>query len=288
MKKILLTGGSGQLALSFLTIQQAFPEFEIISFSRNKLDITSSDKLKNTIDLIQPDFVINCAAYTAVDLAETEIEQAFAINRNGTEVIGKTCAQYNIPVIHFSSDYVYHNSHNRPLKETDPTLPKGIYAQSKLEGEQKLLEYQPKSIIIRTSWVYSNHGKNFFHTILKLSTQKKELRIVADQIGSPTYAPELAKQVLQILNGKIAFGVFNYSPEGVCSWYDFALEILTLSNLKANVIPISTEEFNAPAKRPYYSVLDKTKIKTTFDLTIPHWKTGLIESIKNHLSLDSF
>jgi len=288
MKKILISGGSGQLAQSFSSIKTSYPEFEILLLDKFQLDITSVESLEKNIDLFQPDFFINCAAYTAVDLAETHSETAYKINVKAIENIGKICAIKKIPVIHFSSDYVYHNNQNFPLKEKDPTHPKGIYAKTKLEGELKLLESQPNSLVIRTSWVYSNFGKNFFHTILRLGKEKKELRIVADQIGTPTFAPELAEKTMEILTKNLGFGVYNYSPEGVCSWYDFAMEILEMGKISIPVFPISTLEFSAPAPRPHFSVMDKTKIKTTFGIEIPHWKNGLKQCFKNHLSHDSF
>lgn len=288
MKKILVSGGSGQLAQSFSSIKTSHPEFEILLLDKFQLDITSVNSLEKNIDHFQPDYFINCAAYTAVDLAETQPEIAYLINAKAVENIGKICALNEIPVIHFSSDYVYHNNQNFPLKENDPTLPQGIYAKTKLEGEIRLLDAQPKSLVIRTSWVYSNFGKNFFHTILRLGKEKKELRIVSDQIGAPTFAPELAEKILEILSKNLSFGVFNYAPEGVCSWYDFAEEILEMGNMSIPVFPISTFEFSAPAPRPHYSVMDKTKIKTTFGIEIPHWKSGLKQCFKNHLSHDSF
>lgn len=288
MKKIIISGASGQLGQSFQYIKNKFPDFELIALHKDQLDIFSPIQMKNTIEDYQPDFFINCAAYTAVDAAETDPENAFKINVKSLENIGTICAKYKIPVIHFSSDYVYHNTLNRPLKETDPTEPKGIYAKTKLEGETTLLNIHPESLIIRTSWVYSNFQKNFFHTILRLGNENKNLRIVSDQIGSPTFAPELAQKILEILDQNLIYGIYNYSPEGVCSWYDFALEILEMAKISTPVLPISTSEFSAPAPRPFYSVMDKTKIKSSYGLDIPHWKVGLRKCIKNHLNRDSF
>ncbi len=228
-------------------------------------------------------WVINCAAYTAVDKAEIESRKARKINVFGTKYLAEACAELGIPLIHFSTDYVYHNRQNTPFLETDPVSPKGVYARTKLAGERAALRAQPLSMIIRTSWVYSNFGQNFVKTMLRLGSERATLKVVADQIGSPTYAPGLAEAVLSIIqkveSGEVPkesiAGIWHYSNEGVASWYDFAAAIFEIENILCQVRPIATKDYPTPAKRPPFSVLDKSKIKAAFGLEIPHWRESL-------------
>ena len=282
-KKILITGANGQLGQEFSFLAKAFPHFEFIFLSRIELDITSKATIDTFFLNTNINYCINCAAYTAVDKAETDIENAEKINIFGIKKLGEACAKRNIPLIHFSTDYVYHNNQNTPFIETDTTNPQGIYAQSKLSGEKKLLAIHPQAMVFRTSWVYSTFGHNFVKTMLRLGKERDELSVVFDQIGSPTNAYDLAEAVLQILtkveNGDldnpILFGIYHYSNEGVCSWYDFALAIFEIAQIECHVLPIESKAYPTPAKRPPFSVLNKTKIKDTFGIEIPHWRESL-------------
>ncbi len=229
------------------------------------------------------DYCINCAAYTAVDKAEEQQEVAYKVNVMGPALLAEACAAQGAAMIQLSTDYVYHNSQNRPFKETDDTQPQSVYASTKLEGDNKVLELAQLGMVIRTSWVYSSYGRNFVKTMIRLGSERDQLGIVFDQIGTPTYARDLALALLQLIekreNGSVeetAFsGIYHYSNEGVCSWYDFALAIFEMENITCTTRPIETTDYPTPASRPPFSVLNKNKIKTTFGLTIPHWRDGL-------------
>nr|WP_290934408.1 dTDP-4-dehydrorhamnose reductase [Haliscomenobacter sp.] len=220
-------------------------------------------------------------AYTAVDKAEQENELAFAINAHAPGILAEACWEKGVQLIHYSSDYVYHNGINRPLLETDPSMPRSIYAHSKLEGDKRVLAH-PGALVFRTSWVYSSFGHNFVKTMLRLGQERDTLRVVNDQIGTPTYARDIARMSLQILlseqSGEQA-GIFNYSNEGVCSWYDFARAIFDLSGIPCRVEPIPSTAYPTPAARPSYSVLDKSKFKAAFGLEIPYWRDSLVECL---------
>lgn len=281
MTNILITGANGQLGREFSVLAHAFPGMNISARNQEELDITQSQSLERTLAGGNYDYCINCAAYTAVDRAEQEADRARAINRDAVHNLGKACRDTGVRLIHFSTDYVYHNSLNRPLLETDPTTPQNIYAQTKLAGEEVLLAALPSALILRTSWVYSSFGHNFVKTMLRLGKERSSLNIVYDQIGTPTYARDIARACLRIIqqvqSGHQVWegGVFNYSNEGVCSWYDFALAIFELSNLSCSVKPIESRDYPTPARRPCYSVLNKARFKSVFQMTIPHWRDAL-------------
>ena len=236
----------------------------------------------------QPDFCINCAAYTAVDKAETEKEAAFAINETGVRYLAEQCAQYNCHLIHLSTDYVYHSQQASPYLETDACNPQSVYAKSKYAGEKALQQELEHWHIIRTSWVYGTAGHNFVKTMLRLGKERDALRIVFDQVGSPTFAEDLAKALLHLVQSLIAqpnlkqatTGVYNFSNEGVCSWYDFALSIFRIANISIRISPIRSSEYPTPAIRPSYSVMDKSKFKKTFAWDIPHWENALQRCLK--------
>jgi len=274
--KIIVTGSNGQLGGEIREIASHYPEIDFLFFTRNELSIADKAALKTVFELHQPTYFINCAAYTAVDKAEEEKELATEINGTAVGTIAALCRQNNCRLIHISTDYVFNGLANKPLKESNEVNPVNAYGESKLQGEQLAFNNNPASIIIRTSWVYSAYGKNFVKTMIRLMKEKESIGVVSDQIGSPTYAADLAQAILQITtSGKWAPGIYNYSNEGVISWFDFATEIKSLIKASCIVNPITTSQFPTPAKRPAYSVLDKTKIQNTFNIELKDWKESL-------------
>ncbi len=288
--KILVTGAYGQLGNELKDQINQFPDLEFLLTDVDSLDITSQTEVGNYFLKYQPDFVINCAAYTAVDKAETEIELALKINAIAPGILAKAAREISARIIHISTDYVFNGDAFLPLTESDQVNPTGIYGKTKLKGEENCIYENADSLIIRTSWLYSAYGNNFLKTILRLGNEKNEIKVVFDQVGTPTYATDLASAILHIIriseNDSKNFipGIYHYSNEGVASWYDFAIAILEISNTTCFVKPVLSEEFPTPAKRPAYSVLNKSKIKNTFKLEIPYWKDSLkicIEKLKN-------
>lgn len=285
MQKILVTGGNGQVGSEFQFLATTFPQFQFLFADVEALDITNEISVNNYFSTYCPNFCINCAAHTAVDKAESELEASRKINVIGVVNLAKACQIQGTTFIHLSTDYVYHSlTQNRPFIETDEVSPKGVYAETKLIGENQAITHCEKTIIIRTSWVYSTFGHNFVKTMLRLAKDRSELNVVIDQIGTPTYARDLAQTILNIIerissktidNQLVNGQIFNYSNEGVTSWYDFAQAIFDERNLSVQVRPILTAAYPTPAKRPPFSLMDKTKIKTTFELTIPHWRDAL-------------
>ena len=284
MNKILITGANGQIGQELVALANQFPHFQFIATNREQLDLADFQSVEDFFKQQSFDCCINCAAYTAVDKAESEQETAFLINRDAVGLLAKLCAQKGIPLIHFSTDYVYHSLQNTPFKESDATHAESVYAKSKLAGEQLALQYHASSMIIRTSWVYSYFGHNFVKTMLRLGRERDQLRVVFDQIGTPTYAHDIAKMVLQLLsepsNMHQMKGIFHYSNEGVTSWYDFARAIFELSAIKCQVSPIESKDYPTPAKRPPFSLMNKEKIKRTFNIEIPHWRSSLKHCLK--------
>jgi dTDP-4-dehydrorhamnose reductase len=284
-KKILVTGANGQLGMELQQLAPAYPGFQFIFTTRNELPLDDPDAIIASIAFHQPHYVINCGAYTAVDKAESEKELAYKINAEGPGVLAASCAAAGIPLIHISTDYVFNGKAVKPIREDDPTEPVNLYGASKLEGEKNVLREHPSAIIIRTAWVYSSFGKNFVKTMLRLMSEKEEIGVVNDQYGTPTYAADLADAILKIivsLDTKKAGqpGIYHYSNEGQISWYDFAVAIAAISNSKCRVKPITTAQFPTPAKRPAYSVLDKSKIKQVFGIEPPDWRTSLGKCIR--------
>lgn len=282
MAHILITGANGQLGSEINALSSLYPDFDLFFADRAQLDITDKAAVNRFLDQHPYQYLINGAAYTAVDRAETEPNLARKVNIHGPAILAKACKERAIAMLHFSSDYVYHTEHNRPYKEDDFTAPKGVYAQSKLEGDHAVLESTNNGMIIRTSWVYSSFGHNFVKTMLRLGRERDQLNIVFDQIGSPTYARDLAKASLDIIQKakkeEIA-GIYHYSNEGVCSWYDFAIAIFEIAGIECTVRPIESKDYPTPAERPPFSVLNKGKIKEDFGLVIPHWKESLRECL---------
>ncbi|MBS1916839.1 MAG: dTDP-4-dehydrorhamnose reductase [Bacteroidetes bacterium] len=278
--KIIVTGANGQLGKELQVASSSFPQFEFIFLSKEELPIENADVVKKIFSDKQPLFCINCAAYTAVDKAESEKEKAFLINAEAVGILGKACASVNAKFIHISTDYVFDGSSSTPLKETDSTNPVNIYGESKLLGEMKAFEYCKETMVIRTSWVYSEFGNNFVKTMIRLMKERESLNVINDQTGSPTYAADLAKAILEIIAGKkFTPGIYNYSNEGEITWYQFAIAIKELTASPCVVHPISTSQYPTPAKRPQYSLLDKAKIKEIYDINIPQWKASLVACI---------
>ena len=275
-KTILITGANGQLGTEFRTLEKDFPAFNFLFVSRDELSIDNADAVNDFFAKNKIDVCVNCAAYTAVDKAETEEELAFAINATAAGNLAATCKQHGAKFIHVSTDYVFAGNGTEPYKEDDDTHPINVYAASKLKGEEEVLQNNTDAIIIRTSWVYSSFGKNFVKTMMRLMSDKESIGVVADQMGSPTYAADLAEAIMQIINkNNFVSGVYHYCNGGVISWFDFASEIKAQLNSNCVVNPIATEAYPTPAMRPHYSALDTYKIKETFQILIPEWKESL-------------
>ncbi|MDM1552317.1 dTDP-4-dehydrorhamnose reductase [Empedobacter falsenii] len=282
MKRILVTGANGQLGQSILEQSKNYKEIECFFVTRNELDITNEELINHYFEDKSFDFVVNCAAYTAVDNAEDDQENAYLVNAKATEFLAKITHQKGIPFIHVSTDYVFDGTEAIPRLETDQTNPIGIYGQTKLDGENLALENNPKTIILRTAWVYSRFGNNFVKTMLRLFNDKDSISVVADQIGSPTNAIDLADAILTIISkDDLTYGIFNYSNEGKCSWFEFAQKIKEFSNSTIEINPVPTSAYPTKAKRPAYSLLDKSKIKEVYQLDIPIWEDSLKEELKH-------
>ncbi len=288
-KTIVVTGAAGQIGQELQALAPIFSNYYFLFTNRDQLDITDKASVQRFFESNSIHYCINCAAYTSVDKAESEPEQARQINIEGVANLAEVCKIVDAPLIHFSSDYVYHNGQNTPLKESDSTNPQSVYARTKLEGEQAALAMGGNVMILRTSWVYSSFGNNFVKTMLRLGRERPELRVVYDQIGAPTYARDLAKAVLNIIQ-KVEEGevdrvllhsIYNYSSEGVTSWYDFAKAIFEIAHIACKVMPIETKDYPTPAARPPYSVLNKAKIKEVFGVEGAHWR----EELQSCLSL---
>ena len=281
MKKILVTGANGQLGQCLQKISSQFEEFEFIFTDSETFDITIKEEVNDFFWQNAPDFCINAAAYTAVDLAETDIEKAFLVNADGTENLAEACAENNAQFIHVSTDYVFDGENNLSYTEEDFTNPLGVYGASKLAGDELALEVNPCSVILRTSWVYSEFGKNFVKTMLNLFATKDELNIVADQFGQPTNANDLAEAIMKIIKSeKITPGIFNFSNLGRISWFDFAEKIAELSEAKIKLNAIETSQYPTPAKRPKNSVLDLDKISKTYAIQLKPWEESLEECVQ--------
>ena len=285
MAIILITGAKGQLGSELKEVSKNFYGYDFIFTDIDSLDITSLEKISEFIKKSKPDWIINCAAYTLVDKAEVEPDQALLINGTAVKNITEAIRGSECRFIHVSSDYVYDGSSNVPYNENIPENPLSAYGRSKLAGEKYALLHNG-SMIIRTAWLYSSFGNNFVKTILRNAAEKESLKVVFDQTGTPTYAADLAGAIMNIISGVIRnqiamnSGIYNYSNEGVCSWYDFAREIIKESGLTCRVLPVLTKDYPQAAKRPVYSVLDKSKIKENYGLSIPHWRDSLIKCLK--------
>ncbi len=284
MYNILVTGANGQLGSEIRNLEAIYPTYNFIFTDRDNLDITKHEAVENFIEVNVITAIINCAAYTAVDKAESEISVANEINHLATENFARIAKVKGIKLIHISTDYVFDGNSNKPYVETDTLNPQSVYGKTKLDGESAMQKINPaNSIIIRTSWVYSSYGNNFVKSMLRLGKERDELNIVADQIGTPTYAGDLAKAILTILPKikNTSAELFHYTNEGVCSWYDFAKAIFEYTDTNCKVNPITTAQYPTAAERPHYSVLEKSKIKKTYHINIPYWKDSLKVCLKN-------
>jgi dTDP-4-dehydrorhamnose reductase len=287
MKKplIVVTGVNGQLGWSIQNIANNNLEFDFLFADRNLLDLSNPAAIPDFFKNYQPQYFINCAAYTAVDKAESEQELALTINATSVGEIAKQCAAINATLITISTDYVFDGNGTAPYTTIQATAPLNYYGYSKWLGEKLALENNPKTIVIRTSWVYCEHGNNFVKTMLRLMKDRTSLNVVCDQIGSPTYAPDLAKAILKVIirlqNDQSNYGVYHYSNSGVISWYEFAAAIKALAGLSCEVNPIASAEYPTPAKRPFYSVMDISLIQQNFEVAITNWEESLRLCISN-------
>ena len=283
MHNILVTGANGQLGSEIQELVKNYP-YNFFFTSKDELDITSKKSLEDFTILNNINVIINCAAYTAVDKAETDVEMADKINHIAVKYLAEISKQQDISLVHISTDYVFDGENFKPYIETDAVNPKSVYGRTKLAGENIMREINPlNSLIIRTSWVYSAYGNNFVKTMLRLGKERESLGVIFDQVGTPTYAKDLAKVILDILPQikSDEVEVYHYSNEGVLSWFDFAQVIMSEAKLECKVKPIETVDYPTPAKRPYYSLLNKEKIKQKFDIDIPYWKDSLYRMLEN-------
>lgn len=280
MKKVLVTGAHGQVGTELNFLSSLLETHSFTFVGKTDLNIADAQEVSNLLTKQKFDVVINCAAYTAVDKAESENELAFKVNAEGAGNLAKSCKLSGAKFVHISTDFIFDGTLARPLLESDSTNPLSVYGASKLEGEKQVIQNNPDALIIRSSWVYSSFGNNFVKTILKLCKERESLNIIFDQIGTPTYARDLADVILKIvMNEEWKPGIYNYSNEGAASWYDFAVAIRDIAGLKTKILPIETHQYPTPAVRPKYSVLNKEKIKETFGLEIPYWRSSLEKCI---------
>jgi dTDP-4-dehydrorhamnose reductase len=285
MAIILITGANGQLGNELKVVSKKFYGYEYIFTDVDTLDITNPGKTEEFIKNSKPDWIVNCAAYTLVDKAESDSDTAMLINGTAVKNIAEVIKGTECRFIHISSDYVYDGKSNVPYNEYAVPDPISAYGKSKLAGEKFALQHQG-SMIIRTAWLYSTFGNNFVKTILRLAAEKESISIVSDQTGTPTYAADLAETIMNIISGVIRnqialnAGIYNYADEGTCTWYDFAVEIIREAGLTCNVKPILTKDYPTAAKRPVYSVMDKSKIKENYNISIPHWRSSLTRCMK--------
>ncbi|MFT3748032.1 MAG: dTDP-4-dehydrorhamnose reductase [Agriterribacter sp.] len=283
--KILVTGSSGQLGKCIQEISSQFTVYDFYFYSRPVFVLDDAETMEAVFASINPDVCINCAAYTAVDKAETEKETAYNINAGGVGILASLCKQYQTKFIHISTDYVFNGNASAAYKESDPVDPVNTYGASKAEGERLAMQNNPASVIIRTSWVYSLYGKNFVKTMISLMDQRDKINVVNDQTGSPTYAIDLAHAILHIIaHTEWVPGIYHYSNKGPISWYEFAVGIQQKINSNCEVNPIPTSSYPTPAKRPVFSVLDSSKIETIYGIDIPFWKDSLDDCLHNYNS----
>lgn len=278
MSTILVTGANGQLGQEMQVIAASYPQYAYLFVTKNELPIDNTDAVKDFFSQHTIDYCVNCAAYTAVDKAESEIDRAYLINATAVGNLAAICKECGTQLIHISTDYVFDGTNTTPIKEDQSTNPIGVYGASKLKGEELALQNNADTIIIRTSWVYSSFGNNFVKTMLRLMNERESLNVVSDQFGCPTYAADLAEAIMKIITSNFqpsASNIYNYSNAGIINWYQFAEAIKDLSNRSCVVNPISSSQYPTPAKRPAYSVMDTSKIKQTFNIAIPEWKESL-------------
>ncbi|MFU8797268.1 MAG: dTDP-4-dehydrorhamnose reductase [Gammaproteobacteria bacterium] len=273
--KILTTGGNGQLGWELQRYS------EVTGYTREMLDITQPASIEKIFTLFQPDIVINAAAYTAVDKAETETDLAFKINRDGAENLAKACNRIDVPLVHISTDYIFDGKKSTPYTEDHMPYPLGVYGKSKWDGEERVRMHCPKHIILRVSGVFSQHGHNFVKTILRIAREREGFRIVADQIICPTPAADIATAILDMVKQPLKYGTYHYCSNEPTTWYDFTKAIVAYAGLKKEIQPITTADYPLPAQRPHYSVLDTHKMYAQYGIQTKSWRSGLSEVIKN-------
>lgn len=280
MEKIIVFGASGQLGQCLKLVAKKYKIDRINFLPEEQANILDQERLRAVFEAEKPEYCINCAAYTAVDKAEDELDLAREINRDGAENLGLLCKEFNATLIHISTDFVFDGNLARPLTELDEARPVNVYGLTKLEGESRIAAVTEKYYILRTSWLYSEFGNNFVKTMLRLGSEKEELRIIADQVGTPTYAVDLADFIFHLItNDNQKYGLYHYSNEGVASWYDFAKAVFDLAELPVKAVPIKSMDYVTRAIRPMFSVMDKSKVKETFDINIPYWRDSLIKCV---------
>ncbi len=275
---LLVTGSQGQLGSELQALEKEYPDYTFFFTDIKELDITNEDNTAKFIKGNKIEVVINCAGYTAVDKAESDKQQAMLINATGVKNLAQACGKTNALLIHISTDYVFEGKSFKPYTENDTASPKSIYGKTKLDGEIEVIFNAKRALIFRTSWLYSSFGKNFVKTIVEKAQSEKELKVVYDQIGTPTYAADLARAILDIIPkvpSKIRTEIYNYSNEGVASWYDFAQAIVNIKKLDCNIEPVLTKDFPTDAQRPFFTVLNKARVKKDFGIKIPHWRKSL-------------
>lgn len=281
MKNILITGANGQLGNEIRVASAHFPQFRFFFTDVTELDICNREAVHAYMAENHMDGIVNCAAYTAVDKAEDDAETCFRINRDAVKNLAEAAREYKLDIIHVSTDYVFDGKSYLPYTEVMPVNPSSVYGKSKLEGERILMEICPEAVIVRTSWLYSSFGNNFVKTMLRLGQERDMLNVIFDQVGTPTYAADLAVALLSILAaGKPAAGIYHYSNEGVCSWYDFTRSIHRLAGISCDLVPIESKEYPVRTPRPHFSVLNKAKIKQTYGIEILHWEDSLEKCIR--------
>lgn len=280
-KRVLITGANGQLGHEMRNVLDGDDRFEAIFTDVAELDICDAEAVNRAVADNRVDYIVNCAAYTQVDKAEDNVELCRKINATAVENLARAAAACGARMIHVSTDYVFNGRGYRPYTEDMTPDPQSVYGSTKLEGEQALMRLCPQSAIIRTAWLYSPYGNNFVKTMMRLGTERDELSVVADQIGTPTCAADLARAILAVLTAETFVpGIYHFSDEGACSWYDFTVAIHRLASITCRVKPIRSDEYPSRAHRPFYSVLDKSKIKQTYGITIPHWYESLSHCIE--------
>jgi dTDP-4-dehydrorhamnose reductase len=279
-KVILVSGANGQLGQTLIENQDHYKQnYDFIFLNREELDLSSDESIEDKFVKLQPDIFFNFAAYTQVDKAEEQETEAFLINEKACKTIAKLCTEYNCHLIHISTDYVYAGKGNVAFKEEDTTNPINVYGKSKLAGEEAILQNCTSSTIIRTSWLYSRHRNNFVKSMIRLGQERASLNVVNDQKGSPTWTEDLIHAIFVLLEKK-QFGVFNFSNEGSCTWFEFAKSIMDIQNIDCKINPITSSDFPTAAKRPAFSLMDKSKIKKHLDISIPHWEESLRKALK--------
>ncbi|MFO8055015.1 MAG: dTDP-4-dehydrorhamnose reductase [Bacteroidales bacterium] len=281
--KILVTGKNGQLGRSMQEKAQGIDDLEFIFIDQEEMDMTELPAVKRKIRSLQPDILVNCAGYTAVDHAEDEPQLADRLNSEVVGLLASLSSELGFLLIHISTDYVFDGKNHRPYEEDDPFNAPSVYGQSKIKGEEGIMSAAERAVILRTSWLYSVYGKNFMKTMLRLGKEKDELGVVFDQVGTPTYAGDLSDAIMTIIAKQESIEgirIYHYSNEGAISWYDFAKAIMELSGLNCQIKPVQSHEFPSKAPRPFYSVLNKSRIKEELHLEIPYWKDSLNRCLK--------